>query len=102
MKKSKYRDIVFDMKTLNICAWLTILVAYVTPYRIGESGKFMYGYPFAFLQIHPMSISRIPLLGSGLDLLMFFIDLYVIYVAIKLINRAIQAFRRPEESANGR
>ena len=95
MKKLKYRDIVFDVKMLNVCAWLTVFIAYVTPYRISDSGKFMYGYPFAFLQIHPMSTSRIPLLGSGLDLLIFFIDLYVIYIAIKLTTRVIQAFRRP-------
>ncbi len=93
MKNLKLGEIIFDIKMLNLCAWLTVLVAYITPYRIGDSGKYMYGYPFPFIQIHPLSTSRIPLLGSGLNLLMFFIDLYAIYILIKIISSIVHRFK---------
>lgn len=91
---NRFKDLVFDVKMLNLCAWATVIISYITPYRISEDGMNLYGYPFPFIQIHPLSESRIPFLNGSIDLLMMFIDLYIIYIIIKLLNRLFNYIKK--------
>jgi len=86
----KYKQFVFDTKMLNLCAWLTVTITYVTPYRIGDGGYILYGYPFAFFKKHPLNVSKVLLQRGSFDLLIFFTDLYLLYIALKFLNKAFQ------------
>ena len=87
---TEYKKFVFDTKIINLCAWLTLIITYVTPYRIGDGGFILYGYPFAFFKRHPLNVSKVLLWSGSFDLLVFFIDLYLLYIVLKLLNRAFQ------------
>ena len=72
-----------DIKMFNLCAWLTLVIAYVTPARIADTNTLLFGYPFSFLAVHKLSESRIPLVSNGLDILLFLINALIIYLIIK-------------------
>jgi len=93
IKIREYKKSVFDVRMMNICAWITIILTYITPYRVNEEGSILFGYPFAFYIRHPLNKSRIPLLSGSLDLLIFIIDLAIIYFAIKLLNMVLHIFK---------
>jgi hypothetical protein len=86
IKIKDYKNLVFDVRMMNLYAWITISLTYVTPYRVDDKGFISFGYPFAFYIMHPLNESRIPLLGGSMDLLIFLIDLSIIYFAIKFLN----------------
>lgn len=77
----------FDLKLFNLSAWMTIIIAYITPYRVEGDFKKLYGLPFSFFKTHELAQSKIPLVGNSLDLFRFLIDVIIIYTILTVVKR---------------
>lgn len=83
----------FNLKFFNLSAWMTIIIAYITPYRVEGDFKKLYGLPFAFLKTNAWIESRIPLVGNNLDFGFFLIDVIIIYTALTVVKRIVDSLR---------
>ncbi len=76
-----------NLKKLNLSAWIVLLISYVAPYRVEETGRKLFGYPFAFIKFNAWNDSRVPLMSSSFDLFMFVIDILVIYLLVSGLKK---------------
>ena len=83
----------FDLNLFNLSAWMTVIIAYITPYRVGDDFKKLYGLPFAYLKTNQWIESRIPLVRNNLDLALFLIDVIIIYAVITVVKRIADSYR---------
>jgi len=86
----------FNIREMNICAWLVLVITYVTPYRQINSNLFIYGYPFAFFEVHTRSQSTIPLMSNLLSLLPFFLDILIVHFVLVVIRKVWYKYRNIE------
>ncbi len=80
----------FYRKTFYCSLIITILTAIALPYSYNMGHKYEFGYPFAFLTIYdnapPISEVKILLMRISIDLLMFVINVMLIYVVLYSIS----------------
>lgn len=74
----------FNKRFFNLSIWLSLLFAYVFPYKINDS-SIECGFPFRFwkIQIGMSTIPNSSLLNStSLDLLILIINILILYLII--------------------
>lgn len=72
---------------------MTIIIAYITPYRVEGDSKKLFGLPFTFFKTLELSVSRIPLIGNNFDIFWFFADVIIIYAVLTGIKRIADRHR---------
>lgn len=82
MEKRNVNIFNLDLKTFNACAWIIVLITYVMPGRLDQSSRKIYGYPFSFLTYSGENGLNSPLQSFGFDILIFLIDILVLYFII--------------------
>ena len=72
----------FNKKYLNWSAWITVLLAYVLPYRSTDGFATTFGYPFPFLTTHKTSINISLLMDESINPLYLALNILIIYLLI--------------------
>lgn len=80
--KRKLNIFNLNLKTLNLSAWLLLLISFIAPFRISENGSKLFGYPFAFMKLFEWNKSRFPIMSLSFDLIWFVVDILLIYFLI--------------------
>lgn len=81
----------FNVKLLNISAWLVVLLTYLLPTFKYEQYEVKFGYPIPFLTIYNKEIQKTLLTSFNLNLIALIFDILLIYFILKFI---IKVYRR--------
>lgn len=88
MRDQQPASSILDLKLLNTCAWLAVIIAYIMPFR--QNGTYqIYGYPFGFITAHKNGGSITALISNNFNLFAFTLDVLVMYIAGNLLLRRI-------------
>lgn len=77
-----------NKKLLNWSAWITLLIAYVLPYKSQSTDGFAtyFGYPISFLTVYKTSINTSLFMTERINLFTLAINILILYFLINFVN----------------
>lgn len=76
-----------DLKLLNLAAWITLLLAYVLPFKYVDGFETQIGIPFSFISIHDVALGSSPLNSMGVSIGHLGLNIIVIYFVLHWVNK---------------
>lgn len=83
-----------NWKLINLSAWLVVILSYVLPFERDDFIGIHAGFPLSFMTIYEIEGQRNLLSAYRLDLLVFLLDVVLIYAASMVCLRLYRHVRR--------
>lgn len=87
----------FNMKYVNIATWITLITAYILPYRTTDGFETTFGYPLAFFTIYDTPKIKTIISSTTLQLGTFLINVLIFYFIIYFISVLRDKYRDKSE-----
>lgn len=76
-----------DLKILNLAMWITLILAYMFPFKYVDGFETQMGFPFSFISIYDVALGSSPFNSMGVSIGHLMLNITLIYLVLYYVSK---------------